>query len=89
MGGIQCVTPFYAIEPDTVMNRDSERNSAAAVAQMGHVEIFYYGKEKSAGLRKVKVSDIAKYFGKMFANHWRFHVAVREVGLHTWYTGVE
>ncbi|KMQ82428.1 lmbr1 domain-containing protein 2-like protein [Lasius niger] len=41
------------------MNRDSERKSVAAVAQMGHVEILYYGKEKLAGLRKVKVSDIA------------------------------
>lgn len=59
MGGIQCVTPFDAIEPDTEMTRSSVRKSAAAIAQIGHEEMRYYGKEKLAGFRKVQVAKIA------------------------------
>ncbi|KAG5886964.1 hypothetical protein JTB14_011920 [Gonioctena quinquepunctata] len=59
MGGIQCVTPFDAIEPDTEMTRSSVRKSAATIAQIGHEEMRYYGKEKLAGPGKVQVAEIA------------------------------
>lgn len=58
MGGIQCLSPFDAIKPDTAMERMPSKKHRASIENYGIIPIEHYSKARLQGLQTIKVVDV-------------------------------